>query len=133
MPKVTVDELAEAIGKELGDYFDDITEDVKNAVEVTTRECVAEIKQRSPKRTGNYSRSWTATEVFNRRGSIRFTVHNKKHYRLTHLLEYGHAKRGGGRLGDDDDVKPREHIAPAEQNAEKNLIKRIEEAIKNDT
>lgn len=127
MPKVTVDELAEAIGKELGDYFDDITEDVKNAVEVTTRECVAEIKQRSPKRTGNYSRSWTATEVFNRRGSIRFTVHNKKHYRLTHLLEDGHAKKNGGR------VEGTPHIAPAEQNAEKNLIKRIEEAIKNDT
>ena len=127
MPKVTVDELAEAIGKELGDYFDDITEDVKNAVEVTTQECVAEIKQRSPKRTGNYSRSWTATEVFNRRGSIRFTVHNKKHYRLTHLLEDGHAKKNGGR------VEGTPHIAPAEQNAEKNLIKRIEEAIRNDT
>ena len=127
MPKVTVDELAEAVGKELGNYFDDITEDVKNAVEVTTRECVAEIKQRSPKRTGNYSRSWTATEMFNRRGSIRFTVHNKKHYRLTHLLEDGHAKENGGR------VEGTPHIAPAEQNAEKNLIKRIEEAIKNDT
>lgn len=127
MPKVTVDELAEAIGKELGDYFDDITEDVKNAVEVTTRECVAEIKQRSPKRTGAYRRSWTATEMFNRRGSIRFTVHNKKHYRLTHLLEDGHAKKNGGR------VEGTPHIAPAEQNAEKNLIKRIEEAIKNDT
>ena len=127
MPKVTVDELAEAIGKELGDYFDDITEDVKNAVEVTTRECVEEIKQRSPKRTGAYRRSWTATEMFNRRGSIRFTVHNKKHYRLTHLLEDGHAKKNGGR------VEGTPHIAPAEQNAEKNLIKRIEEAIRNDT
>lgn len=127
MPKVTVDELAEAIGKELGDYFDDITEDVKNAVEVTTRECVAEIKQRSPERTGAYRRSWTATEMFNRRGSIRFTVHNKKHYRLTHLLENGHAKKNGGR------VEGTPHIAPAEQNAEKNLIKRIEEAIRNDT
>ena len=126
MPKVTVDELAEAIGKELGDYFDDITEDVKNAVEATARECVAEIKQRSPKRTGAYSRSWTATEMFNRRGSIRFTVHNKKHYRLTHLLENGHAKKNGGR------VEGTPHIAPAEQNAERALIKRIEEAIKND-
>lgn len=127
MPKVTVDELAEAIGKELGDYFDDITEDVKNAVEVTTRECEEEIKQRSPKRTSAYRRSWTATEMFNRRGSIRFTVHNKKHYRLTHLLEDGHAKKNGGR------VEGTPHIAPAEQNAEKNLIKRIEVAIKNDT
>lgn len=127
MPKVTADELADAIGKELGDYFDDITEDVKNAVAVTTRECVEEIKQRSPKRSGAYRKSWTATEMFNRRGSIRFTIHNKKHYRLTHLLENSHAKKNGGRV----DGIP--HIAPAEENAEKALIKRIEEAIKNDT
>lgn len=127
MPKVTADELADAVGKELGDYFDDIAEDVKNAVEVTTRECVEEIKRRSPKRSGAYRKSWTATEIFNRRGSIRFTIHNKKHYRITHLLENGHAKKNGGRV----DGIP--HIAPAEQNAEKALIKRIEEAIKNDT
>ena len=131
MPKVAVDDFAKALGEELGEYFDSITEDVKTAVRETAEECVEEVKRKSPKRKspsgGAYRKSWTATEMFNRRGSIRFTIHNKKHYRLTHLLENGHAKKNGGRV----DGIP--HIAPAEENAEKALIKRIEEAIKNDT
>ena len=37
-------------------------------------------------------------------------IYNKKHYRLTHLLEFGHAVRRGGRhLGD---VEAYEHIKP---------------------
>ena len=127
MPKVAVDDFAKALGEELGEYFDSITEDVKTAVRETAEECVEEIKQKSPKRSGAYRKSWTMTEAYNRHGSIRFVVHNKKHYRLTHLLENGHAKKSGGRV----DGIP--HIAPAEKNAERNLIKRIEVAIKNDT
>lgn len=127
MPKVAVDDFAEALSEELGEYFDSITEDVKTAVRETAEECVEEIKQKSPKRSGAYRKSWTMTEAYNRHGSIRFVVHNKKHYRLTHLLENGHAKKNGGRV----DGIP--HIAPAEKNAERNLIKRIEVAIKNDT
>ena len=127
MPKVAVDNFAKALGEELGEYFDSITEDVKTAVRETAEECVKEIKQKSPKRSGAYRKSWTMTEAYNRHGSIRFVVHNKKHYRLTHLLENGHAKKNGGRV----DGIP--HIAPAEKNAERNLIKRIEVAIKNDT
>lgn len=131
MPIVAVDNFAKALGKELGEYFDSITEDVKTAVRETAEECVEEVKQKSPKRKGPsggaYRKSWTMTEAYNRHGSIRFVVHNKKHYRLTHLLENGHAKKNGGRV----DGIP--HIAPAEKNAERNLIKRIEVAIKNDT
>lgn len=123
---VKPDELAEAIGEELSQYFDNLNEAVKQAVRQTSQECRDEIKRRSPKRTGKYRKSWAITEVLNRHGSIRLVVHNKKHYRLTHLLENGHAKKSGGR------VESIPHIGPAEKHAEQNLMKRVEEAIKND-
>lgn len=46
--------------------------------------------------TGSYRRGWRAQlRKFNT--GVQATVYNATDYRLTHLLEYGHAMRGGGR------------------------------------
>lgn len=50
--------------------------------------------------------------------------HSKNRYQLAHLLEKGHAKRGGGR------VAGRPHIAPAEQAGIEQLQSIIEKALK---
>ena len=55
----------------------------------------------------------------------RVTVHSRNRYQLAHLLEFGHAKRGGGR------VSGRAHIAPAEQAGIEQLEKDIERCIRN--
>ncbi|MCQ4931437.1 HK97 gp10 family phage protein, partial [[Eubacterium] rectale] len=49
----------------------------------------------------------------------------KNRYQIAHLLEHGHAKRGGGR------VAARPHIAPAEENGIQQLEEEIERGIRN--
>ena len=59
-------------------------------------------------------------EVFE---SLELVVYSKSRYQLAHLLEHGHAKRGGGR------TKASVHIAPAEEAGAKQLEDDIRKAL----
>lgn len=87
-------------------------------------ETVKELKTTSPKRTGRYAKGWTyQTDLRAGKDGAKLTVHNKKYYRLTHLLENGHAKVNGGR------VEGKRHIAPARDKAEETVMKRLKEKL----
>ena len=117
--KVTPEGLANAVQKELDTYAKDTSEAVKKAVQDAADSAVKELKSTSPKRTGKYAKSWRQKKQKESSSGEEITVYAGR-YQLTHLLENGHAKRGGGR------VAGIPHLRPAEQNA----IKKLEEGIR---
>lgn len=121
---IRFDELVGEVMDMLDNYVQEVTEDVKKDVKVVARECKRDIQNNSPVRFGGYKKSWKATTVYEGRGGIRIIVHNGKYYRLTHLLENGHAKVSGGR------VEGKPHIRPAEERAARSLEKKVEVSIK---
>lgn len=102
-------DISKQLKEILNDYAFEISEEVDKASNSTAKSVTKDLKSSSPKNTGKYGRSWSTKEE---RGTVlnkNFVVYNKKHYRLTHLLEYGHATVNGGR------VPPRPHIKQAEE------------------
>ena len=96
---------------------------MKKTVRKTAKSVKDKISANAPKRTGAYSKSWTVKKTGENSHSLEMTVHSKNRYQLAHLLEKGHAKRGGGR------VSGKPHIAPAEENGVQLLEHLIEGAL----
>lgn len=61
-----------------------------------------------PRIPGDYAKSWADKKRKETSSSLTVVVHSRNRYQLAHLLEFGHAKRGGGR------VSAQPHIAAAE-------------------
>ena len=119
----TIDSLADDIMAGLQEYAGLADDAMKTAVKKTATSVKKEISANAPKDTGAYAKSWKATKASENSHKLQMTVHSKDHYRLAHLLEKGHAKRGGGRVAG----KP--HIAPAEENGAEMLTNLITEAL----
>ena len=123
MANVTVENLAAEIMKGLIEYKDLATSDMKTAVRKAGKSVKKDIQANAPKKTGAYSKSWTVKTTKETSESLELTVHSPKKYQLAHLLEKGHAKRGGGR------TKAIPHIAPAEEKAVRDLEADIKRAL----
>lgn len=124
MRKIPIDKMAEAVMEGLTEYKDLATEDLKKAVKKAGNSVKKDISSNAPKRTGAYAKSWAVKTTKETANSLEVVVHSKNRYQLSHLLEHGHAKRGGGR------VSGKPHIAPAEEKAVTLLEKEIKQALK---
>lgn len=123
--KVTAANLDEVIGEILTEYAEDIQMDL---VEVTNKVAQAGAKAlRSASRStfggsGKYASGWAVEKAKGGRQIVaEATIYNKLPG-LPHLLENGHAKRGGGR------VAGKTHIAPIEEQLIEDYVRAVEEA-----
>lgn len=127
---VSIDKMAETIAGEISLYTHALSDDVVAVAEDVAKKCLEEVRAKSPVRKGpyggGYRAGWTIKKISRDKtgfpGAI-YKIYNKTHYRLTHLLEKGHALRNGGR----SEAFP--HIRPAEQAASKMLTDEIKQLI----
>ncbi|PEF36311.1 HK97 gp10 family phage protein [Bacillus wiedmannii] len=112
-----MNDFASEIARELQRYAHVVEEELLTAQEEVADLAVSKLRQSGPKKTGAYRKGWRKKKEGN--GVV---VHNTKG-QLTHLLEKGHAKAGGGR------VPAKVHIRPVEEYVIDELPRRIERAI----
>lgn len=119
--KVTAATFASAVSDILKDYAEEKAKDTGDIVKAVAKKGALAIKNESLEKfkpaglkKGRYGTGWTTTIEEKRIGTVA-TIHNAKYPGLPHLLENGHAKRGGGR------VAGTAHIAPVEDEIERNI------------
>lgn len=103
MRSIDISELDSEVRAILANYSDEVYDVMKNATDTCAKTAVTMLRTQSPvdetsKDAGAYARSWKQS-IGTRKGRAysRF-AYNEKHYRLTHLLEFGHALKRGGRV-----------------------------------
>lgn len=128
--KIKVDQMAAEIADILAEYKNGVQNITEEAVRETTNKARADVRARSP-RSGDrpasksYAQHWRT--YFEFKGNVRKGIVYNTKAALTHLLEYGHAiKRGGRTVGDSPaDV----HIAPAADEAAATFEKLLKEGL----
>lgn len=116
--------FAQALKGYLEVYVEDIGEDVEETSNEIGKEARDELKQTSPKKTGRYTKGWSVKKSRKNKSYYTVKIHNETDYQLTHLLEFGHATRNGGR------TKAYSHIRPVEEKYKKEFEKRLETKIR---
>lgn len=121
MGKVKLSSFKKELYKELSQFCEDEEKILDEAISFAAKEGQEEVIRKSPKKTGTYKKGWRITEE--KKGLIKKDIIHNKNYHLPHLLEFGHAKRGGGR------VEGIPHIYPAEQLAIKVLEEKLNDEL----
>lgn len=117
-------DLEKTVGDILAEYSVDVSKAAETAITAVAKEATKKLKQSAPRRTGKYAKGW-ASKVEKDALTVEATVYGKTGtYQLAHLLENGHARRGGGR-----NVDGIVHIKPVEEWAVKEVEQRIREKV----
>lgn len=124
MKKVKVNEMAEELTSLLTKYSDEVTIECKKAVQEVAEGCNREIKNHITFKDKKYSKSFNLYKAFeDERNKRQIWYVKSPHYRLTHLLEFGHLTRNGGR------TKAFPHVKYGDDYVKRELPLKVEEAI----
>ena len=123
MSSIPPSELSKEIQKYLQEYKEEIDEDVQDETDKAIASAKTELRSISPKNTGNYASGWAVKSKKYSNGYYK-VIWNRKAYQLTHLLEFGHATRNGGR------TKAQPHIRPTEEKYRTRFTESLERRIK---
>jgi len=126
--KVKVESLEQELNTFLKSYKKAVDEDVVQVTDKVTKAAINELKTTSPRRKGSktnpYWRGWASK--LKKRSSNNYTkvIWNKTNYQLTHLLEFGHVTRNGGR------AKAIPHIRPVEEKYNAEFVDLLKQTIR---
>ena len=98
---ISVDQLSDAVQKELTLYGENIIDGVKKQAKKSMDQLVNDTKATAPvgRRSKHYKDSIMGKKTSENDRSVSYTWYvNGPDYRLSHLLENGHALRTGGRV-----------------------------------
>lgn len=113
--RVDASGLKKLVNQYLDEYGKSVYEAVEKASATTAKALVKQLRQGGSYNTGEvgkkYNRGWTAEQQVSRMTSSKTMiaptiVFNKDVPGLAHLLEYGHAKRNGGRTTEFNYIRP---------------------------
>ncbi|MCM3628801.1 phage head closure protein [Paenibacillus glycanilyticus] len=121
---ISIDDLAKEITKAIAEYTADVTKGIEKEIDDSSKLAVKAISDNSPERTTMYAKGWRRKKITSG-GTVKYIVYNKAKPGLTHLLEFGHVKRGGGRV----EAKP--HIRKQYDAIVPKMLDRIKSIIKN--
>lgn len=123
--KVGIDGLADAITKELKLYDQHVNAGIREQVDKSMRQLVAETKGTAPARRGRYKAAISSkvTNSSSRAYEKTWYVRGSE-YRLSHLLNNGHALRDGGRY------PGTQFITKASISVKEDFVRKVEEVLR---